>query len=233
MRLLALALAAIALAGCESTQEKSAKLEKIAKAQLKRTQASLSIARQSTIVTVDSTAVLRSPEGTAAAVTLHNTSARALRNVPIVITVKSSSGATLYTNATPGQAGALVSVPLLAAHASSTWVDDQVQVSATPASVSAKVGEGEQASGTIPNIAIVDAHLSEGTAAGTVVNHSSVAQRELVVYAVARRAGAIVAAGRAIVPQVEAGASERFQAFLVGSSQGAQLELGAPPTTFG
>ncbi|MGP0101072.1 MAG: hypothetical protein ACLPUT_05545 [Solirubrobacteraceae bacterium] len=246
MRLLSLAcallgaLAAIALAGCESTQEKSAKLEKVAKREAAEaarhkspTQRSLSITKPSRIVTVETTAVLHSSEGTAAVVTLHNSSATALRDVPIEITVKNARGTTLYTNTTAGLAAALASVPLLGAHATSTWVDDQVQVSATPASVSAKVGEGERVAGATPRIAIVGARLAEGTAEGSVVNHSTVGQRELVVYAIARRAGKIVAAGRAVVPQAEAGATEQFQAFLIGSSQGAQLEVSALPSTLG
>lgn len=246
MRLLSLAcallgtLAAIALAGCESTQEQSAKLEKAAKREAAEAarrnppaQRSLLIARQSKIVTVVATAVLHTSEGTAAAVTLHNTSNTTLRDVPIEIAVKDARGATLYTNAAAGLAAGLASVPLLGAHATSTWVDDQVQVSATPASVSAKVGEGERVAGAIPRIVIAGAHLSEGTAEGSVVNHSLVGQRELVVYAIARRAGAIVAAGRAVVPQDEAGQTEHFQAFFIGSSQGAQLEVSAQPSTLG
>lgn len=243
MRLLSLAcallgaLAAIALAGCESTQEKSAKLEKLAKREAAQhkslTQLSLSIAKPSRIVVVDATAVLHSSEGAAAAVTLHNSSASALRNVPIEITVRDAHGATLYTNATPGLAAALASVPLLGAHATATWVDDQVEASSTPAGISARVGEGEHVPGPIPHIAIVGAHLAEGAAEGSVVNHSSVGQRELVVYAIARRGGTIVAAGRAVVPQDEAGATEHFQAFLIGNPQGAQLEVSAPPSTVG
>lgn len=245
MRLLALAclhrrggcallgtLAAIALAGCESTQEESAKLEKVAKREAREaarqeahTQRTLAITKESTIVTVRAAVVLHSSEGAAAAVTLQNTSARSLRDVPIEITVRDASGATVYTNATPGLSASLVSVPLLPAHSTSTWVDDQVQAASTPTSVSAKVGEGERVSEAIPSIAIAGAHLSEGEAEGSVVNRSRVSQHELVVYALARRAGAIVAAGRAVIPQAEAGASERFQAFLIGESKGAQLEV--------
>jgi hypothetical protein len=237
VRLLVLALAALALAGCESTQEKSAKLEKLAKREAAEhkspAQRSLTITKPSKVVIVDATAVLHSSEGAAAAVTLHNSSSSALRNVPIEITVKDAHGATLYTNATPGLAAALASVPLVGAHTTTTWVNDQVQVSSTPASVSARVGQGERVAGPVPQIAVVGAHLVEGTAEGSVVNHSSIGQRELVVYAIARRAGSIVAAGRAIVPQVEASATEHFQAFLIGDSQGAQLELSAPPSTVG
>jgi hypothetical protein len=240
VRLLALALAAIALAGCESTQERSAKLEKVAKReaaaaarQKALTQRSLTITRPSAVVKVLAAAVVHSSEGAAAAVTLQNTSASTLRDVPIRIAVKDAAGRTVYSNAVPGLATALVSVPLLAAHATSTWVDDQVQAFATPASVTAEVGEGERVREAIPAIAIVGAHLSEGEAEGSVVNHSNVGQRELVVYAIARRGGAVVAAGRAVVPQAEAGATEHFQAFLIGDPSGARLEVSAPPSTVG
>ena len=67
--------------------------------------------------------------------------------------------------------------------------------------------------------------------AGTVRNRSTVTQQDLVVYAVARRGGKIVAAGRAVLPEVAAGASVPFQAFLVGEPSGARLEASAPPTT--
>ncbi len=178
--------------------------------------------------------MLHSSEGTAAVVTLHNSSATALRDVPIEITVKNARGATLYTNTTAGLAAALASVPLLGAHATSTWVDDQVQVSATPGE---RQREGRRRrTGRRSDPADRDrrrALWQKATAEGSVVNHSTVGQRELVVYAIARRAGKIVAAGRAVVPQAEAGATEHFQAFLIGSSQGAQLEVSALPSTLG
>jgi hypothetical protein len=53
------------------------------------------------------------------------------------------------------------------------------------------------------------------------------------VYGLARRGGRIVAAGRAVLPEVAANASAPFQAFLVGAPQGATLEASAPPTTLG
>ena len=70
-----------------------------------------------------------------------------------------------------------------------SWVDDQVTPVQQPASVSAKVGEGEPAPGRFRELAVVGAHLAEGAAEGSVVNHSSVGQHELVVYAIARRGG--------------------------------------------
>ncbi len=128
------------------------------------------------------TQAVHSSEGTAAVVTLRNTSPHALRDVPIAITVKSAHGATLYQNNAPGLEAALTSVPLLAAGADATWIDDQVQTNEAPASVSAVVGEAPPASGPIPQITLTGVHANEegGSSgiAGTVHNDSATAQRE-------------------------------------------------------
>ncbi len=238
-------LVALALTGCESNQERSAQLEKVAKqhegeAARRRAlaQRALTITRQSTRVKVIATAVVSSSEGAAAVVTLRNTSGTPLLDVPVQIAVRNARGASIYTNDIPGLSTTLVSAALLPAHATTTWIDDQVQATGTPAGVSAKVGEGAPASGAIPQLSVDGAHLSEAQAGGaeaegTVVNHSTVAQQELVVYALARRAGRIVAAGRAVLAQSPAGASTPFQIFFVGNPSGARLEFSAPATTPG
>lgn len=116
-----------------------------------------------------------------------------------------------------------------------------------PASVSATVGEAQSptASGGAtsvgtgepePHIEALDARLTEastGETTGTVHNASAVAQRQLVVYVIARRGAAIVAAGRAEISELAAGASVPFHAFLIGSSAGARIEADAPASTFG
>lgn len=238
MRLAAIALIAVALSGCESSQEQSTKLEADAKQHQKLARYGLSITHESSKIRVSATAVVHSSEGTAAVVTLRNVSATTLRDLPIEITVRSAGGGALYTNDTPGLATALVSVPLLPAHGTASWIDDQVQTTGVPASVVAKVGEGEPVTATIPRLSVAGTHLAnEATsgpeAEGTVFNHSSVSQRELVVYAVARRAGRAIAAGRAVIPEAAAGTAEHFQLFFIGSPQGGQLEFSAPPTVVG
>jgi hypothetical protein len=233
-------LLALALGGCESSQEKSAQLEKLAKETRARNpvQASrgLSIARVSREVRVVATQVLHSSEGTAAVVTLRNTSPHALREVPIAITVKDAAGGTLYQNNAPGLEAALTSAPLIAPGAQFTWIDDQVQASGTPSSVSALIGEAPQAPPSVPKIAVSGVHSTEeggsAGAAGTVANDSTVAQQGLVVYGVARRGGRIVAAGRAVLAEVAAHSSSPFQVLFIGSAAGAQVEANAPPTTF-
>ena len=230
-----LVLLALALSGCESTQEESAKLEKTAKHfALART--GLSIAHASTQAQVLSAAIVHDSESAAAAITVRSSSSHTLSSVPIAITVKGPHGQTLYQNNAPGLEAGLTQISSIPAHGSVTWVDDQVPSSGAPASVSAQIGQASVASGPEPRIEVAGTHLAEastGEAAGTVRNRSSVSQQHLIVYVTARRGGAIVAAGRAILAEVAPGASVPFQAFLVGAAGGAQLQASAPATTFG
>jgi hypothetical protein len=240
VRWLALALAAFALAGCETTAEKSAKLELAAKQHERSgpTRRKLSITRLSTKVRTGATVVLHTSEGAAVVVTLHNNSSSTMRDVPLEITVKDAHGASVYTNTAPGLGAELASAPLIPAHGTFSWIDDQVQASGVPASVSAKIGEGAPVTGTIPQLSVEGAHLIEDPtsgpgAEGSIVNHSAVDQQELVVYALARRGSTIVAAGRAVLPSAPANATTRFQLFFIGDPRGSRLEVSVPATTLG
>jgi hypothetical protein len=229
-------LALLALSGCETTQEKSAQLEKAAH-HTRLAERGLSIAKASADVHAVSAVLVHGAEGAAAVVTLRNDSARALRDVPIAITVKDAHGSTVFQNNAPGLEAALTAVGSLPAHGEATWVDDQVPATGDPASVSALVGEAPVASGALPRIEVIGVHPSEESgsagAAGTVRNRSNVSQQSLIVYVLARRAGSVVAAGRALLSEVAPGASAPFQAFLVGTPRGATLQASAPATTFG
>jgi hypothetical protein len=237
VRLVALALVALTLTACESNQERSAKLEKAAekhKGEAARRRAlaqqALTITRTSTKVKVLASAVVSGSEGAAAVVTLRNASNTTLSDVPIQIDVRDAHGASVYRNNIAGLSATLLSVALVPAHATLTWIDDQVQASAKPASVSVRVGEGTGVVGAIPAMSVTGSHLSEAQAEGNLVNHSSVEQPELVIDAVARRAGRVVAAGRALLAQAPAGASTPFQIFFVGNPDGANLEFSATAT---
>lgn len=230
---------ALALTGCETTEQKSAQLERAAKQQRRGApQAGLSITHQSTKVRLSDAIALHGAEGDAAVLTLHNTSDTTLRDVPVEIVVRDARGAVLYTNDAPGLASALVSLALLPAHTSALWIDDQIRSTGTPSRVEAKVGEGAPAGGAIPELSVIGSHLSTEAAGdseieGAILNESRVSQQELIVNAVARRGSAIVAAGRAIVPQAPASARTRFQLFFIGDPRGAHIEVAAPATTLG
>lgn len=239
MRAAALLLLALALTGCESSQEKSALLEREAKRHVAVAAKGLTITHVSTQVKVVSSSVVNSSEGSAVILTLRNTTGQGLAEVPVAITVRDAAGASVYANNLPGLSRSLVSVALIAPHGQVTWIDDQVHASGgTPAKVVAEVGQARAATGAPPQLAVTGVHLnesapSEASAEGKVVNRSSAAQGELVVNAVAVRSGRIVAAGRALLTSLPGGGSAAFQAFLIGSPKGAALTVTAPATSAG
>jgi hypothetical protein len=229
------------LCGCQSTQERSAELQRAAKHDVLAVH-DLSVSRENPSVQVLQSTVLHSKEATAVVVALRNTSSHAVENAPIEVTVRDAHGAVLYQNNASGLEPSLTTVSLLEPGQETIWVDDQVQSSGgTPTSASALVGEAARASGTIPQMSVAGTHLAseggtEATLSGTVENHSQTAQQNLVVYAVARRASKIVAAGRAVLPEVTAGTNSGtnvpFQIYFVGNPSGAQIQTSAPATTF-
>jgi hypothetical protein len=241
VRLLPLALAALALAGCETTAEQSARLEREAKRHAVHTLAAtsalttLAAGHAGTHVRALAASLVHSSEGVAAVVVLHNATAVNLQEVPVLITVKGPSGQTLYTNDTAGLSRALTGVALLPAHATLTWIDDQIQAAGTPSAVLVKVGDGTAARGTPAHVSVTgsvsESNTNGGTVEGTVTNHTGPSQPELVVNAVATRGGRAVAAGRGVLAQLAPGASQHFQLFLIGDPSGATLALSAPPTS--
>jgi hypothetical protein len=229
---LLLGAAALALVGCETTAEKSARLERAAKRVAHATQTGLKITHPSTLVKVLASQIVHGSEGAAVVLTLRNDSAQALGEVPIAVSLKNAAGASVYSNATPGLAKTLTSIALLPAHSTTTWIDDQIQARDATRDA-AEIGEGKAVGGVPPKLELREAQLAAGSAEGTLANGSNVPQSELVIYAVARRGDRIVAAGRAVLASVEAGASTPFQVFFVGDPKGAQLQLTAPPTSVG
>ena len=234
---LGVGLVAVALCGCESTQERSAELARQAKHEVLATHGA-SVTKQSPSVQVLQSTVIHSSSQTAVVVALRNTSTHTLENAPIEVTVRDAHGSVLYQNNASGLEPSLTTVSLLLPGQETIWVNDQVTASGTPATASALVGEGTQASGSIPQLSIADAHLSteagaEATLSGGVANHSQTAQQNLVVYAVARRGVKIVAAGRSVLPEVSTtGTNVPFQIYFVGDPSGAQIQTSASATTF-
>jgi hypothetical protein len=227
---------ALVLCGCQSTQERSAELQRKAKHELLASQG-VSVSKENPSVKVLQSTLVRSSESTAVVVTLRNTSSHTLENAPVEITVRDAKGGVVFQNNAPGLEPSLTTVSLLAPGQETIWVDDQVSASSTPATVGALVGEATPASGAIPQLSVVGTHLSteegsEATLTGTVSNRSQVVQENLVVYAVARKGSKIVATGRAVLPEVGAGASASFQIYFTGNPDGAQIQASVPATTF-
>lgn len=227
--------ALVPLSACQSTQDKSAELE--AQAQGLEKQEGLKIARVSKVVRPRRTAVITSKNGTAVVVELRNRSARTLARVPIAITVKSGRGKTVFKNDDPGLEPALVGVPVLLPHQRFLWVHDQILATGRAKRVRARIGVARaKPPKRLPQIRITPPKLevdptSGVYAIGKLVNRSAVLQRNIVVHAVARKSGQIVAAGRSAIEKLRPRASASYQVFFIGDPRGARITLAAPPTT--
>jgi hypothetical protein len=232
--LLLAALVAGLLSACESTQDKSRKLE--AKGGSLAAEKGVSVARSSKDVRVLSTDVLQDENGTAAVVRLRNVSKGALWQLPVAIDVRGAGRKSLFRNDQPGLEPTLAHIPLLRPGETFTWVNDQVAATGKPRSVAAKIGRGSAIKDAgIPKIVLSSTRLENdpvsGVAAvGFAANRSKVEQRKLVVFVVARRGGRVVAAGRAQIPKLKPGKRAKFQAFFIGNPHGARLEPSAPPS---
>lgn len=230
--------AALALTGCESSQSKSARLQ----AQTKRSapQQRLRIGRLNPDVRVTASTVLNDARAkrSAAVITLRNTSARVQAALPLAFSIADAAGKQVFSNDAPGASADLTTVPSLPARGTLVWVNDAIVNVAGARSVAAKVGTGKAAPGAEPRLRLSKVGLRDDpidgvTAVGKVFNNSTVVQQRLVIFAVARRGGKIVAAGRSVVASVKPGPrGARFTVYFVGDPRGAALSLAAPPVTF-
>jgi hypothetical protein len=227
-----LAASAVAgLAACQSTQDRSAELEKEG-AKTLLVDSGLQIKEESTDVKVVSTTLLTDANGSAVVVGLHNDSSQSLINVPILIDVLDAKGKSVYSNDIPGIEPALAAVPYIPAGGDVEWINDQVLASGKPKSARVKVGAtADSYSGPLPDIEVTAPKL-EGDpvsgleATGKVVNRTGEEQQRLLLYVIARKGGRIVAAGRGAIDHMKASAKPlHYDVFFIGDPAGAALEL--------
>jgi hypothetical protein len=229
-------LAVTGLGGCESTQSRSAELEKEGESALVVDQG-LKVRKESTDVTATSSTLLTDAYGSAVVVSLHNSSGNNLVNVPILIDVLDAKGKSVYRNDIPGIEPALAAVPYIPAGGDVQWVNDQVQTTGKPKSVKVKVGASSDSySGPIPDIEVskptVEGDPVSGIEAeGTVVNRTGEDQERLLLYAIATSGGRVVAAGRGAIEHLKGTTKPlHYNIFFIGDPKGADVEVTQYPT---
>jgi hypothetical protein len=232
------ALSAVALGACESSQQKSAELEKEGHNALTK-EKGLDITNVNKQVNVVDTTTLTDKNGSAVVVTLKNESSQGLINTPIAIDVQDAKGKSVFKNDDPGLEASLISVPLMQSGQTVDWVDDQVLASGTPKSVKVQVGSTKETlTSSVPEIDITQPKLKtdpySGTeATGDVTNKSNIDQTRLTLFAVARKDGKVVAAGRGGIKRLPAdGKPTEYHIYFIGDPRGADVTVTAPPTTF-
>src|SRR5262249_13204015 len=183
------------------------------------------------------TTVLKDENGAAAIVALRNTSAREQVQVPVAIDVKGAHGTSLFRNDAPGLEPTLIAAPLIGPHRTFLWVNDQINAAQPPTAVVAKVGPARaKAPARLPRIVVEPGGLADDPASGVyatgrVKNDSRIVQRKLVLFAVARKAGKVVAAGRGQIKKLNPGRHAKDTIFFIGNPRGAKIAITAPPST--
>lgn len=234
---LAIALAGVALVvtGCESTQDKSAKIA--AELGPVKQEKGLKISKQSKEVEVVSSTLLTDQNGSAVVVRLRNRSNENLVGVPIAIDVLDAKGKSVYTNGIPGIEPALAAVPFIPAGGEAEWVHDQILATGVPAKVEVKVGEGgEPFKGEQPQISVSEPKLegdpySGVLAGGNVENQSGEDLERLLLYAVATKGGEVVAAGRGAIEPFKAKPKPfPYNIYFIGDPGGADVTVSQFPS---
>lgn len=224
------------LTGCQSTQSRSAELESEGATMLV-SESGLKIEEPNKDVKVVSTQLLSDQYGTAVVVRLRNSSARNLVDVPILLRVFDPKGKEIYTNEIPGIEQALAAVPFIPAQGEVDWVNDQVLAAGKPKTVKVEIGAGDQSySGPMPRISVTEPKI-EGDpvsgieASGKISNDTGEDQDRIVLYAVAREDGRVVAAGRGAIEHMKASAKPQgYDIFFIGDPKGAEVEVSDYPT---
>jgi hypothetical protein len=229
---------AVAVSACQSSQAKNAALAKHGATVLKE-EKGVTVSQTSSTVKVVDTSVLSDSNGSAVVITLKNESARALQNVPIVIDVKDAKGKSVFKNDGAGLDPSLTSVPQMLPGQTVDWVDDQILATGTPKTVDVKVGVTQVT--LPPNPPQVEASppklkndpYSGLQVEGTVKNDSPIQQIGLTLFAVARKGGKVVAAGRGGIKTIAPnGGTRPYHIYFIGNPKGADVTVTAPPSSF-
>jgi len=231
-------LAAVAVvAGCQSTQDKSAALEAQGAEIAKVEKIKIGAANQAIEVT-DQT-LLTDQYGSAAVLRVKNSSPENQVAVPVALEVKDSKGKSIYKNNTEGLEKGLITIPLVEGNSETWWVNDQVLVSRKPKSADVTIGKSDVPSpGQIPEIQVspptVELDPVSGTnITGEVTNKSGIEQIDLLLYAVATEGGKVVAAGRGLIPKLKTGGKpEPYRIYFIGDPKNADIEVFALPSNF-
>lgn len=233
------AVAAVALVttgtDCETTAQKSARIgEELGPVKVER---GLKINQRSKDVKVVAATVLSDAEGAAVVVEVRNSSADALADVPIAIDVLDAKGKSVYRNDLPGLETALTAIPYVPAKGTAIWVNDQVLATGKPQDVKVTIGAGGTAvDGPVPKFTAsapkVEGDPYSGTVAdGKVENESGEKNDRVLIYAVARAGGKVVAAGRGAIEKVkEEPKPLPYNVYFIGDPSGAEVEITLFPT---
>jgi len=232
-------LAAVALvsSGCQSTQATSAQREAEGKSLLGK-EKGVVVDKANPDIEVLDTTLLSDENGTAVVVELKNTSEETFANLPILLDVRDAKGKSVFKNDIAGLEPALTQVPLIGPGETFDWINNQILATGEPDSVKVKVGTSDEpVAGAIPEIDVSEPkfesdQVSGLEAVGMAENKSDIEQEDLTFYAVSRKGGKVVAAGRGVLKRLQPNGEKAgtYHIFFIGNPKGADVTVTAPPT---
>ncbi len=230
-----MALMAIPLAGCTSTQHE-AQREQLDSARLRAALDGTRVRTQSSSVRPTAIRWLRSGRRAAMIVTVRNLGRREVTDLPISVGYLNHAGTRVYLNDGTDLRYYAAHLPAIPAGGVLTWVFTTSAAVPAHARLFAAVGSRESVPALLTE---TDVHLQvrvdRPTGGGSSItvhlkNPTSVPQYQLQLYATVLSAGRYVAAGNATVADLGAGSSQAVTVPLVGSATGGRLEIHALPT---
>jgi hypothetical protein len=229
---LALAVAmGVTLSACQSSQDKATAIREQAIASAPKP---LAIPKPNKDVKVGDTALIHDENGDAVVVELTNETSKPLVNVPVLVDVKDGKR-TVYKNDTAGIDFALNHVALIKPHETFYWVNDQLTGQGKTAKVTVGQPEGKPSAAPLPDFTVSEPRMGNDFSgvkvSGTVTDHSKLDQFHLILFAVARQGGHIVAAGRGQIKALKHSAKPApYVIYFIGDPTGADVTIQAPPT---
>lgn len=225
------------LVGCESTQDKAAKVQAENARRMKLAAMPLTIPKVDSRIETKSSVVLKGKAATAVVVTMRNRSSTAIADIPIAVDVLDSKGSKLQTNTTPGADHWLNHVPLIRAGQTVDWVQDQFDPAPTASRAKVKVGVGRKVTRPYPDAKLLRTKWFSDPISGTAFTGKAkgsapVMQERVVVYSVGRRGGRVVAAGRGVLEKLAPNGAKTagFTIFYTGADpKSTSLSNLAPP----
>ena len=223
-------LAGFGLTACESSQDKARAIRERAQATAPKP---LVIPKPNKDIKVGDITLLHDRNGDAIVVPLTNESDKAMVSVPILIDVKDGKQI-VYKNDTAGLDYALNHVALIKPHETFYWVNDQIAQGKT-AKVTVGQPEGKLPKGPLPQYTVSEPRFGHDFSgvkvSGTVRDESKVDQDHLILFAVGRQGGRIVAAGRGQIKKLKHTAKPApYVIYFIGDPTGSDVTIQAPPT---
>lgn len=156
---------------------------------------------------------------------------RPILSAPIKIELLDEAGKVIGSNATAGTEPILNQVPSLPPDGKVLYVNDTISPEGTPASARVKA-TGTPTDARLQKFEVkgeIDESVYGASVVGTVLNPGPETRKNVRVEAVVTKGGKVVAAGGALIDQLEANATGDFQIFLIGDPKGGKLTVWAPP----